>query len=103
MADVSLELNGMLMMWKIQHVKQDDTEFIRKIDPAFIPVTELKCSYGNIFLPAYRDPGRKNRHLENPNQPALSYEHIDNFTDNFRDLKVRRDLENGPARSPELM
>ena len=43
MADVSLELNGMLMMWKIQHVKQDDTEFIRKIDPAFFPVTELKC------------------------------------------------------------
>ena len=43
MADVSLELNGMLMMWNIQHVKQDDTEFIRKIDPAFFPVTELKC------------------------------------------------------------
>ena len=48
-------------------------------------------------------PGRKNRDLENPNQPALSYEHIDNFTDNFRDLEVRRDLENEPARSPELM
>ena len=56
---VSLELNGMLMMWKIQHVKQDDTEFIRKIHSTFIPVTGLKCPYGNIFQPAYRDPGWK--------------------------------------------
>ena len=61
----------MLMMWEIQHVKQDDTEFIRKIDSAFIPVTELKCSNGNIFQPAYRDPGWKNRDLGNP-EPARS-------------------------------
>ena len=93
----------MLMMWKMQHVKQDDTEFIRKIHPDFNPITGLKCSYGNIFQPAYRDPGWKNRDFGNPSLPALSYEHIDNFTDNFRDLEVRRDLENGPAPSPELM
>ena len=71
MADVSLELNGMLMMWKIQHVKQDDTEFIRKIDPAFFPVTELKCSYGNIFLPAYRDPRSEKPRSREP-EPARS-------------------------------
>ena len=43
---VSLQLNGMLMMWKIQQAMQDDAEFIRRIHPAFIPVTGLKCSYG---------------------------------------------------------
>ena len=38
----------MLMMWKIQQAKQEDAEFIRKINPAFLPVTGLKCSYGKI-------------------------------------------------------
>ena len=47
---VSLLSNGMLLMWKIQQEKQDDAEFIRRIriHPAFIPVTELKCSYGKF-------------------------------------------------------
>ena len=30
---VSLQLNGMLMMWKIQQAMQDDAEFIRRIHP----------------------------------------------------------------------
>ena len=53
----------------------------------FLPVTGMKCSYGKIFQPAYRDPGWKNRDLGN--QAALSYEHIENF---IKDLEVRRDL-----------
>ena len=38
---VSLQLNGVLMMWKMQQreVKQEDTELIRGTHPAFIPVT----------------------------------------------------------------
>ena len=47
---ISLQLNGMLMMWKIQQAMQDDAEFIRRIHPAFIPVSGLKCSYGKIFI-----------------------------------------------------
>ena len=37
---VSLQLNKMLMMWKIA-----------RIHPAFIPVTGMKCSYGKISSP----------------------------------------------------
>ena len=36
---VSLQLNGMLMMRKIQQAKQDDTELIRRTHPSFISVT----------------------------------------------------------------
>ena len=53
---VSLMSNGMLMMWKIQQAKQDDAEFIRKINPAFLPVTGLKCSYGKISSPLREIP-----------------------------------------------
>ena len=54
---VSLQLNGMVMMWKIQQAMQDDVEFIRsRIHPAFIPVTGLKCSYGKIFSPLTEIP-----------------------------------------------
>ena len=53
---VSLMSNGMLVMWKIQQAKQDDAEFIRKINPAFLPVTGLKCSYGKISSPLSEIP-----------------------------------------------
>ena len=44
------------------------------------------------FQPAYRDPGWKNRaRSREPSKPALSYEHIENFT---KDLEARRDLWN---------
>ena len=56
---VSLQLNGMLMMWKIQQAMQDDAEFIRRIHPTFILVTGLKCSYGKIFSPLTEIPGGK--------------------------------------------
>ena len=35
----------------------------------FIPVTGMKCSYGKIFQPAYRDPDWKNRDLGNRARP----------------------------------
>ena len=48
---VSLQLNGMLVMWKIQQAMQDDAIRITRTHPAFIPVTCLKCSYGKISSP----------------------------------------------------
>ena len=44
---VSLQLNGMLMMCKIQQAMQDNA--IRTV--RIIPVTGMKCSYGKIFSP----------------------------------------------------
>ena len=40
-----------------------------RIHPAFIPVTGLKCSYGKILQSAYRDPGWKNRYIEDRASP----------------------------------
>ena len=48
---VSLQLNGKLMMCKIQQAMQDDTIRDARIHPAFVRVTELKCSYGKISSP----------------------------------------------------
>ena len=87
---VSLLSNGMLMMWKIQQAKQDDAEFIRRIHPAFIPVTGLKCSYSKFSSPLTEILVGKTE-ISESSQPALSYEHIENFT---KDLEVRRDLGN---------
>ena len=58
---VSLLSNGIVMMWKIQQAKQDDAEFIRRINPAFIPVTGLKCSYGKISGDVAADPKRSHQ------------------------------------------
>ena len=77
---VSLQLNGMLMMWKIQQTMQDNADFIPTIHPAFIPLSSR--------LP--RSRLEKSRSRE-PSQPTLSYEHIENFT---KDSEVRRDLGN---------
>ena len=74
---VSLLSNGIVMMWKIQQAKQDDAEFIRRIHPAFIPVTGLKCSYGKISS----SPVPRSRE---PSPPTLSYEHIKKFYKGFR-------------------
>ena len=62
---VSLQLNGMLMMWKIQQgvVKQEDTELIRRTHPSFISVTtttmlggpcQIACYAGYFFSQAAR-------------------------------------------------
>ena len=45
---VPLQLNGMLMMWKMQQAKQDDAIPFRRIHPTFIPATGLKCSYAKF-------------------------------------------------------
>ena len=66
---VKLQLNGMLMMWKIQQAKQDGVILFQRIHATFIPVTGLKCSHGKIFQPAYRDTGWKNRDLVNRASP----------------------------------
>ena len=76
---VSLQLNGKLMMCEIQQAMQDDTTRDARIHPAFIRVTELKCSHGN-FSARYLDP----------------YEHI-------QDLEVRRNLETDPVISTGFM
>ena len=57
----------------------------------FHPVTGLKYSIGIMFRSAYRDPSCKYPTSREPSQPALSYEHIENFT---KDLEVRADLGN---------
>ena len=49
--------------------------------PPFILVTGMKCSYGQFPACLVRS--------QEPSQPALSYEHIKNFT---KDLEARRDL-----------
>ena len=54
--------------------------------PPFIPVSELKGSYGQFLAHLARS--------REPSQPTLSYEHIKNFT---KDLEVRRDLGNGAS------
>ena len=71
------------MMWKIQQAMQDDA--IRAVHTAFIPVRD------DVFIcQIFRARLEKPRSRE-PSQPALSYEHIENFT---KDLEVRRDLGN---------
>ena len=53
---LSLLSNGMIMMWKIRQAKQNDAEFIRRIHPAFISLTGLKCSYGKFSSPLTEIP-----------------------------------------------
>ena len=48
---VSLQLNGMLMMWKIQQAMQDDAIRTAIIHPTVIPVFGLKYSYSKIPSP----------------------------------------------------
>ena len=48
---VSLQLNGMLMKWKILQAMRDDAIQLARIHQAFIPVTGLKCSYAKIASP----------------------------------------------------
>ena len=81
---VSLQLNEMLMMWKIQQAMQDDAELIRRIHPG----NRAEVFIWQNFQPAYRDPGWK--------EPSQLFEHIENFT---IDSEVRRDLGNRPSRA----
>ena len=78
------------MMWKIQQAMQDDAIRTARIHPG----NRDEVFIWQNFQPASRDLGtlEKPRYLGNrANPPALSYEHVENFT---KDLEVRRDLRN---------
>ena len=50
---ISLQLNGMLMMWKIQQTKKDGTELIRRTHPSFISVTTTTMLGGPCHIACY--------------------------------------------------
>ena len=55
-----LQFNGILMMWKIQQLVQDDAMRTARIHPTVHPGNrELKCSYGKISGRLYRDLGNR--------------------------------------------
>ena len=74
---------------------QDDAIQTARVHPAVHPGNRDEVSIWQNFQPAYRDLGFS-KTLEKPrsrvpSQPALSYEHIENFT---KGLEVRQDLGN---------
>ena len=64
------------MMWKIQQAMQDDAIRTARIHPAVHPGNRDEVFIWQNF------------------QPALSYEHIENFR---KDLEVKRDFGNGAS------
>ena len=66
---VSLQLNGMLMMCKIQQAMQDDAIRTARIHPAVHPGNRDEVFIWQNFQPAYRDLGWKNRDLGNRASP----------------------------------
>ena len=66
---VSLQLNGMLMIWKIQQAMQDDVMGAARIHPAVHPGNQAEGFIRKNFQPAYRDPCWKNRDLGNRASP----------------------------------
>ena len=56
---VSLQLNGMLMMWKIQQAMQDDAIRTARIHPAVHPGNRDEVFIWQNFQPAYRDLGNR--------------------------------------------
>ena len=62
---VSVQLNGMLMMWKIQQAMQDDAIQVAIIHQG----NRAEMFISENFQPAYRDPGWKNRDLGNRASP----------------------------------
>ena len=62
---VSLQLNGMLMMCKIQQAMKDDAIWTTRIYPAVHPGNRDEVFIWQNFQPAYRDLGWKNRDLGN--------------------------------------
>ena len=59
---LSLQLNGVLIMWKIQQKIQDDAIRTARIHPAVHPVTGMKCSYGKISSPLTDISGTQQPH-----------------------------------------
>ena len=66
---VSLQLNGMLMMCKIQQAMKDDAIRTTRIHPAVHPGNRDEVFIWQNFQPAYRDLGWKNRDLGNQASP----------------------------------
>ena len=66
---VSLQLNGMLMMWKIQQTMQDDAIRTARIHLAIHPGNRDEVFIWQNFQSAYRDLGWKNRDLGNRASP----------------------------------
>ena len=66
---VSLQLNGMLMIWKILQAMQDDAIRNARIHPAVHPGNRGEVFIWQTFQPAYRDLGSKNRDLGNRASP----------------------------------
>ena len=66
---VSLQLNGMLMMCKIQQAMQDDAIRTTRIHPAVHPGNWDEVFIWQNFQPAYRHLGWKNRDLGNRASP----------------------------------
>ena len=62
---VSLQLNGMLMMWKIQQAMQDDAIQVAINHQS----NRAEMFISENFQPAYRDAGWKNRDLGNRASP----------------------------------
>ena len=54
---VSLQLNEMLMMWKIQQAMEDDAIRTARIHPAVHPGNRNEVFIWQNFQPAYRDLG----------------------------------------------
>ena len=66
---VSLQLNGMLMMCKIQQAMKDDAIRTTRIHPVVHPGNRDEVFIWQNFQPAYRDLGWKNRDLGNRASP----------------------------------
>ena len=56
---VSLQLNGMLMMWKIQQAMQDDAIRTARNHPAVHPGNQDEVCIWQNFQPAYQDLGNR--------------------------------------------
>ena len=56
---VSLQLNTMLLMWKIQQAMQDDAIWTARIHPAVHPGNRDEVFIWQNFHPAYRDLGNR--------------------------------------------
>ena len=66
---VSLQLNGMLMMCKIQQAMKDDAIQTTRIHPVVHSGNRDEVFIWQNFQPAYRDLGWKNRDLGNRASP----------------------------------
>ena len=92
---VPLQLNGLLIMWKIHQAKQNDAIRAALLcdETALHVIDHLTHALLRRIHPGNRDEVFiwQNFPARLPTQAALSYEHIENFT---KDLEVRRDLGN---------